>query len=202
MTEEERSGSAGSVHPTAVVEPGARLGAGTRVWHHAHVRSGAVIGSGCVLGKNVFVDAGVRIGNGVKVQNNVSVYAGVTLEDDVFVGPSAVFTNDRVPRATAQTWDLVPTLVCRGASIGANATLVAGIVIGSWAMVAAGAVVTRSVADHELMAGNPARRLAWVCRCGATRRRADDPRVAECPGCGTVLDQQVGHRSPPLPETE
>jgi len=202
MTEGERSGVEGTVHPTAVVEPGAQLGPGTKVWHHAHVRSGAIVGSGCVLGKNVFVDAGVRIGNGVKVQNNVSVYAGVTLEDEVFVGPSAVFTNDRVPRATAQTWELLPTLVCRGASIGANATLVAGIVIGPWAMVAAGAVVTRSVDDHELMAGNPARRLAWVCRCGATRRRADDTQSAECPICATVLDQQVGHRTRPLLETE
>jgi len=170
---------AASVHETAVVEPGARLGAGTRVWHHAHVREGASVGAGCTLGKNVFVDAGVVIGDRTKVQNNVSVYAGVTLEEDVLVGPSAVFTNDRYPRATTAAWTVVPTTVRRGASIGANATVVCGSVIGEWALVAAGAVVTSDVAAHELVAGVPARRAGWVCECGQVLLRTD----GGCPAC-------------------
>ena len=120
------------IHPSANVEDGAEIGDGTRVWHQWHIRSGAVIGEGCNLGKNVFVDAGVRIGNGVKIQNNVSVYQGVTIEDLVFVGPSVVFTNDRYPRAFSTDWEIVPTLVRRGASIGANATLVCGIEVGEY----------------------------------------------------------------------
>ena len=115
------------VHPTAHDEDGVELGEGTRVWHQGHIRTGAVVGSGCNLGKNVFVDAGVQIGNGVKIQNNVSVYHGVTIEDDVFVGPCAVFTNDRYPRAFSSDWEVVETRIRHGASIGANATLVCGI---------------------------------------------------------------------------
>lgn len=173
------------VHPSAVVDEGARVGPGTRVWHHAHLRGGASVGSDCTLGKNTYVDAGAVIGDRVKIQNNVSVYAGVELEDDVFVGPSAVFTNDRVPRASGDQWQLAHTLVCRGASIGANATIVAGIVVGEWAMVAAGSVVTRSIAPHELVGGNPARRLGWVCRCGAVRTREQQPARLHCAQCGT-----------------
>ena len=181
-------GAAGPhVHPSAIVEAGARIGSGTRVWHHAHVREGASVGSDCTLGKNVYVDGGVTIGNRVKIQNNVSVYAGVQLEDDVFVGPSAVFTNDRVPRASGDRWQLAHTLVRRGASIGANATLVAGIVVEQWAMVAAGSVVTRSIAPHEVVAGNPARRLGWVCRCGAVRLREQKATRLHCPECGTDM---------------
>ncbi len=173
------------VHPSAVIDEGARVGPGTRVWHHAHVRGGASVGNDCTLGKNTYVDAGAVIGDRVKIQNNVSVYAGVELEDDVFVGPSAVFTNDRVPRASVDQWQLAHTLVRQGASIGANATVVAGIVVGEWAMVAAGSVVTRSIAPHELVAGNPARRLGWVCRCGAVRTRDHQPARLYCPDCGT-----------------
>jgi UDP-2-acetamido-3-amino-2,3-dideoxy-glucuronate N-acetyltransferase len=173
------------VHPSAVIDEGARIGAGTRVWHHAHIRGGATVGRDCNLGKNTYVDAGALIGDRVKIQNNVSVYAGVELEDDVFVGPSAVFTNDRVPRASADHWQLAHTLVRQGASIGANATLVAGIVVGEWAMIAAGSVVTRSIAPHELVAGNPARRLGWVCRCGGVRLREDQPARLYCSECGT-----------------
>lgn len=172
------------VHASAEVEPGARLGAGTRVWHQAHVRTGADVGAGCTLGKNVFIDVGVRVGRRCKVQNNVSVYAGVTLGDEVFVGPSAVFTNDLRPRATATDWTVVPTEVRRGASIGANATIVCGTVIGARAMVAAGAVVTRDVRDHQLVAGNPARHRGWVCDCGAVVGRAAEPPVdLRCPDC-------------------
>ncbi|MCA1845151.1 MAG: N-acetyltransferase [Actinobacteria bacterium] len=171
------------VHPTAAVEDGVSIGRGTRVWHHAHIREGASIGEGCILGQNVYVDAGVAIGRRVKLQNNVSVHAGVQLADEVFVGPGAVFTNDRVPRATSPDWAMTPTVVRRGASIGANATLVAGVEVGEWAMVGAGSVVTRSVAAHELVAGNPARRLGWVCRCGAARRGPTEAPVAACPDC-------------------
>ena len=179
----DRPASAPFVHETAVVESGVSLGAGTRVWHHCHLREGATIGVGCSLGKNVFVDAGVTIGDGVKIQNNVSIYRGVRLEDEVFVGPSAVFTNDRFPRAAAPDWEVVETWVRRGASIGANATLVCGIELGEWSTVAAGAVVTRSVAAHELVAGNPARRLGWVCRCGRVLARTSDE--LEPTVCGT-----------------
>jgi acetyltransferase-like isoleucine patch superfamily enzyme len=173
------------VHATAVVEPGADLGPAVKVWHHAHVRSGARIGAGSQVGKNVYVDAGAIVGERCKIQNNVSVYSGVVLDDDVFVGPSAVFTNDLTPRAFGG-WSVTPTAVRRGASIGANATLRCGIVIGQFAMVAAGAVVTKDVADHQLVAGNPARHLGWVCACGAVASRADDrPADVRCARCRT-----------------
>ena len=155
-----------AAHETAVIEDGAQVGAGTRVWHHAHVRDGAVVGWGCVLGKNVFVDAGAVVGDRCKIQNNVSVYTGVVLGSDVFVGPSAVFTNDLRPRASAGEWTITPTTVHDGASIGANATIVCGTVLGRAAMVAAGAVVTRDVEPHQLVLGNPARPAGWVCECG------------------------------------
>jgi acetyltransferase-like isoleucine patch superfamily enzyme len=172
------------VHATAIVEDGAELGPGTRVWHQAHVRSGARIGADVVLGKNVFVDAGVEIGDRSKVQNNVSVYAGVTLEDEVFVGPSAVFTNDLRPRAVGDSWRLVPTVVRRGASLGGGAVVVCGTEIGPWAMVAAGSVVTRSVPAHALVMGNPARVRGWVCRCGEVVSRQQRPPVdLTCPAC-------------------
>lgn len=174
------------VHETAIVETGAIVGDGTRVWHHSQVRTGAAIGRECVLGKNVFVDTGVSVGDRVKIQNNVSVYAGVHLEDEVFVGPSAVFTNDRAPRAVGADWQVVATTVRRGASVGANATVICGIEVGEWAMVAAGAVVTRDVAAHELVAGNPARRIGWVCRCGdVLARTAGAAEPVRCGRCGT-----------------
>ncbi|MGR6965885.1 acyltransferase [Geodermatophilus sp. URMC 61] len=164
-----------AAHETAVIEDGAQVGAGTRVWHHAHVRDGAVVGSGCVLGKNVFVDAGAVVGDRCKIQNNVSVYTGVVLGSDVFVGPSAVFTNDLRPRASAGEWTITPTTVHDGASIGANATIVCGTVLGRAAMVAAGAVVTRDVEPHQLVLGNPARPAGWVCECGEVVSRGVTP---------------------------
>ena len=177
------------VHESAIVESDVTIGAGTAIWHHSHVRTGATIGELCVLGKNVFVDVGVEIGRGVKIQNNVSVYRGVHLADDVFVGPSAVFTNDRFPRAFSPDWELVETWVHRGASIGANATLVCGIEIGAWGTVAAGSVVTRSVAPHELVAGNPARRLGWVCRCGRVlARTTGELSATTCAACGETFE--------------
>jgi acetyltransferase-like isoleucine patch superfamily enzyme len=170
-----------AAHESTVIEAGAQIGRDTRAWHHAHVRSGAVIGVGCVLGKNVFVDTGAVIGDRSKIQNNVSVYNGVTLGSDVFVGPSAVFTNDLRPRASVEAWTITPTTVEDGASIGANATIVCGTVLGRCSMVAAGAVVIRDVAPHELVAGNPARHLGWVCRCGEViSREALPPADLSC----------------------
>lgn len=174
------------IHPTATVEDGARIGDGTAVWHHVHIRRGASVGRNCNLGKNVYIDAGATVGDRVKIQNNVSVYAGVQLGDDVFVGPSAVFTNDRFPRASGD-WKLTPTIVRRGASIGANATVVAGVEIGECAMVGAGSVVVRSVAPHELVVGNPARRIGWVCCCGAVRVKEGQGSCVDCEACGIHL---------------
>ncbi|MCC5953290.1 MAG: N-acetyltransferase [Acidimicrobiia bacterium] len=153
-------------HDTATVEDGAHIGAGARIWHHAHIRSGARIGAGANLGKNTYVDDGAVVGERTKVQNNVSVYTGVTLGDDVFVGPSVVFTNDLFPRAFLTTWEVHPTVVANGASLGANSTIVCGITIGSHAMIGAGSVVTRDVQANELVVGNPARRVGWVDRDG------------------------------------
>ena len=153
-------------HETAVVEPGAKVGRGTRVWHFAHIRASAVVGSGCIVGKDVYIDAGAVVGRRCKLQNGVNVYQGVTLEDDVFVGPHVVFTNDLYPRAFSQEWRVVPTLVKRGASIGANATIKCGVTIGRYAMVACGAVVTADVPDHALVMGNPARVVGTVTKEG------------------------------------
>jgi dTDP-4-amino-4,6-dideoxygalactose transaminase/acetyltransferase-like isoleucine patch superfamily enzyme len=178
-----------------VVEDGSVVGADTAIWHHSHVRGGATIGRSCNLGKNVYVDAGARIGDRVKIQNNVSVYRGVEIQDDVFVGPSAVFTNDLRPRAHAEDWQVTPTVVRTGASIGANATVVCGIEIGEHAMVAAGAVVTRTVRPHQLVAGNPARHRGWVCRCGAVLSRDEArPQSLTCESC-----QESSVASGPVP---
>jgi UDP-2-acetamido-3-amino-2,3-dideoxy-glucuronate N-acetyltransferase len=156
-----------AVHPSAIVDDGAVLGPGTRVWHFAHVCGGARIGAGCSLGQNVFVGNDVVIGDRVKIQNNVSVYDAVTLEDEVFCGPSMVFTNVYTPRAGIVRKDQYRrTLVRRGASIGANATIVCGVTIGSYAFIGAGAVVKHDVPDFALMAGVPARQVGWISRFG------------------------------------
>lgn len=165
------------IHETATVEDDVEIGAGTSVWMHSQIRHGARVGTGCNIGKNVFVDPGVHIGSRVKIQNNVSVHEGVTLEDEVFVGPSAVFTNDLRPRATNDDWIVTPTLVRFGASIGANATIVCGHTIGRFAMVGAGSVVARDIRDHELVVGNPARFIGWVDRAGEIVSRAAEPPV-------------------------
>ena len=168
-------------HPTAVIEDGAEIGDGTKVWHHGHVRSGAKIGSACVLGKNVFVDSGAVIGDRCKIQNNVSVYVGLHIGDDVFIGPSATLTNDLVPRAFSETWTVGETWIDTGASIGANATIVCGNRLGEYSMVAAGATVTHDVKPHQLVAGTPARHLGWVCKCGALiTRNAQAPADLRC----------------------
>lgn len=177
------------VHPTAIVEAGATVGEGSSVWHHSHVRAGATVGRGCTLGKNVYVDAGVHIGNRVKVQNNVSVYQGVSVGDDVFLGPSCVFTNDRYPRAVGD-WEVVPTKVARGASVGANATIVCGVELGEWCVVGAGAVVTRDVLPHQLVLGNPARPAGWVCECGrvVSREIHEVPESWQCEHCVSAAE--------------
>jgi UDP-2-acetamido-3-amino-2,3-dideoxy-glucuronate N-acetyltransferase len=162
------------IHPTADVSPQAVIGGGTKIWQHCQVREGVVIGCACILSKGVYIDSGVHIGDNVKIQNGVSVYHGVTLENGVFCGPHCVFTNDKQPRAinpngllkSADDWAVSETLVRVGASIGAHATIVCGVTIGRWAMIGAGAVVTRDVPDHGLVYGNPARLRGFVCPCG------------------------------------
>jgi len=154
-------------HPSAEIAPDATIGRGTMIWHQGQVMPGASIGEDCKLGKNVYVDFGVSIGNRVKIQNGISVYRGVTVEDDVLLGPHMVFTNDLFPRAFNDEYEILPTLVKRGASVGANATIVCGIVLGKYCMVGAGSVVTADVPDHALVVGNPARIVGYVCECGS-----------------------------------
>jgi UDP-2-acetamido-3-amino-2,3-dideoxy-glucuronate N-acetyltransferase len=170
------------IHPTAAVEVGAHVGDGSRIWHGSHVRSGAHIGHNCVVGFSVFIDEGVVVGARCKIQNHVSIYKGVRLGDDVFVGPGAMFTNDRLPRMTVCDWSLEETRVESGASIGANATVICGVVIGAGALVGAGAVVTNDVGHHEVALGVPARRIGWICDCGA---RSNSQPVATCVDCGS-----------------
>ena len=187
------------VHPTADVSAEAIVGDGTKIWQHCQVREQAVIGRNCILSKGVYIDAGVHVGDNVKIQNGISVYHGVTLEDGVFCGPHCVFTNDRQPRAvnpdgslkSASDWTIAETLVRAGASIGAHATLVCGVTIGRWAMIGAGAVVTRDVPDYGLVYGNPARLHGFVCPCGeklamGEGRPAPDEQAGvllRCPAC-------------------
>jgi UDP-2-acetamido-3-amino-2,3-dideoxy-glucuronate N-acetyltransferase len=162
------------VHATADVEAGVTVGPGTSIWHRAQVRAGARIGAECIVGRDVFIDEAVHIGDRVKIQNAALVYRGVTVEDAVFIGPNAILTNDRYPRAVTTTgelaraadWQVSPISLRHGCSVGAGAIVVAGVDVGRFAMVGAGAVVTRTVPDHALVAGNPARRLGWVCECG------------------------------------
>ena len=169
-------------HETAIVDAGARVGDGTRIWHWVHICAGARIGEKCSLGQNVFV-GNVEIGNNVRIQNNVSVYDGVTLEDDVFCGPSMVFTNVINPRAHVPRKDEYrKTLVQKGATIGANATVVCGYTIGRYAMVGAGAVITGNVPDYALVVGVPARQLGWICQCG--ERLDPQGESAACAACG------------------
>lgn len=172
------------VHPTAVVDPECLIGKGTKIWHFTHVMPHSVIGEDCVLGQNVFVAEGVRLGNQVKVQNNVSLYDGVECEDDVFLGPSMVFTNVVNPRSFInRKSEFQKTIVRRGATVGANATIVCGCEIGRYAFVGAGAVVTKSVPDYALVVGNPARQAGWMSEAGA-RLVLDEHGCAVCPITG------------------
>lgn len=183
------------VHPTAEVEPEAEVGAETRIWRQAHVRGHARIGEQCNIGKGVFVDAHVRIGSRVKIQNHTSVFEGVTLEDGVFVGPHVCFTNDLFPRAitpagdlkTADDWEVTPTLVRYGASIGGGSVIRCGVTIGEFALIGAGSVVTHDVPPHALVFGNPARPHGYVCRCARPLSRLalgeDGHMVGWCESC-------------------
>lgn len=173
-----------------MIDPGAKIGTGTKIWHFTHVMDGALIGADCSLGQNVFVASDVTIGDHVRIQNNVSIYSGVTLEDEVFCGPSMVFTNVRNPRSaypkSAHEYDR--TLVRRGATIGANSTIVCGVTIDQWAFIAAGAVVSTDVPAHTMSAGVPARRIGWACRCGERMRDRADRIVCEVCGRSYVRD--------------
>ena len=182
------------IHPTADVSERAEIGHGTSIWNDAQVREGARIGSGCVIAKNVYVDFDVVIGDNVKIQNNASVYHGVTIEDGVFIGPHVCLINDRLPRAinpdgslkSAEDWTVTPTIVRRGAALGAASVILPGVTIGRWALVGAASVVTRDVDDYTLVLGNPARRLASACSCGRPLPDGSDGErfAGDCPDCG------------------
>lgn len=176
------------IHPTAVVDDGAQIGDGSKIWHFCHVMAGARIGAEVGLGQNCFVASGVTVGDGCRIQNNVSLYSGVVLEERVFCGPSVVFTNVSTPRAGVDRHDSYePTLVRRGASLGANCTIVCGCTIGEYALIGAGAVVSGDVRRHHLMLGIPARPAGWVCRCGevlALPIDAEEGSSATCERCG------------------
>jgi len=184
-------------HASAYVDEGATIGEGTKIWHFSHVMSGAKIGRRCNLGQNVVISPGVIVGDNVKIQNNVSVYSGVVLEDEVFCGPSMVFTNIVTPRSGTprnRPEDYVETRVARGATIGANATIVCGHHLGRYAFVGAGAVVTKDVPDHAVVVGNPARVIGYACECGLRlplKTGAGDGEVA-CDSCGRRYEKRVG----------
>jgi UDP-2-acetamido-3-amino-2,3-dideoxy-glucuronate N-acetyltransferase len=183
------------VHESSYVDPGAKIGKGTKIWHFCHVMPGVQIGEECTLGQNVVVMPNVRIGRNCKIQNNVSLYEGVTLEDDVFCGPSCVFTNVTTPRAhVSRKGEYAPTLVRRGASIGANATIVAGVTLGEYCFIGAGAVVTSDVVPFALMLGVPARRVGWMCRCG--ERLHLDGGTGRCERCGERYREADGRLDP------
>jgi UDP-2-acetamido-3-amino-2,3-dideoxy-glucuronate N-acetyltransferase len=186
------------IHPTAEVSENAVIGENTKIWHHAQVRPGAKIGSNCIIGKGVYIDADVLIGNNVKIQNYVSIYHGVSVEDGVFIGPHVCFTNDMRPRAinpdgspkAADDWVLSKTLIKKGAAIGANSTIRCGIIIGEWAMVGSGSVVTRDVSAQGLVFGNPAKLHGFVCTCGEKvnfKEKKNNFIFAECPSCHQTL---------------
>ena len=183
------------VHESSFVDEPCRIGAGTKIWHFSHVMQDSVIGRNCNIGQNVVVSPGVRVGDGCKIQNNVSLYTGVILEENVFCGPSMVFTNVVNPRSEVVRKDeYKKTLVRRGASLGANSTIVCGVTIGSYAFVGAGTVVTRDVADYALVVGNPARRTGWMCRCGI--KLPVEGEVTRCGSCGATYRMHGGMLTP------
>jgi len=189
------SGTPYFVHESSYVDEPCQIGEGTKIWHFSHVMKDSVIGPRCNIGQNVVISPGVRLGEGCKIQNNVSLYTGVILEDFVFCGPSMVFTNVVNPRSeVARKDEYKTTLVKRGASIGANATVVCGITIGQYAFIGAGAVVTRDVPDFALVMGNPARRSGWMCRCGIKLEMREPE--ATCKACGSSYTMHVGALSP------
>jgi UDP-2-acetamido-3-amino-2,3-dideoxy-glucuronate N-acetyltransferase len=181
-------------HETAVIDAPCEIGAGTKIWHFSHIMQGCSLGERCNIGQNVVVSPQCRLGNNVKIQNNVSVYTGVILEDDVFCGPSMVFTNVINPRSHIQRKDEYrETRVKRGASIGANSTIVCGVTLGKYCFVGAGSVVTRDVPDYALVYGNPARQRGWVCWCGVRLDlgvKGSSPEQARCGECGRHYERQ------------
>jgi UDP-2-acetamido-3-amino-2,3-dideoxy-glucuronate N-acetyltransferase len=178
-------------HESSYIDDGAVIGAGTKIWHFCHVLPGAVIGERCNLGQNVVVMGGTRIGNNVKIQNNVSIYEGVILEDDVFCGPSCVFTNVTNPRShVSRKSEYRQTLVRRGSSIGANATIICGVTMGEYSFIGAGAVVRSDVPAYALMVGVPARQVGWMCQCGV-RLQLQNGR-ASCAACGAIYREREG----------
>jgi UDP-2-acetamido-3-amino-2,3-dideoxy-glucuronate N-acetyltransferase len=179
-------------HPTAIVDEGAQIGAGTKIWHFCHVMAGAQIGENCSLGQNVFVADGVVLGKNVKVQNNVSLYSGVICADDVFLGPSMVFTNVYNPRsAVVRKGEYRQTWVEKGVTIGANATILCGICLGAYAFIGAGAVVLKDVPPYALLVGNPARQIGWMSEYGE-RLEFDEQNIAVCPGSGERYRLEAG----------
>jgi len=184
------------IHPSSYVDEGAQIGAGAKIWHFCHIMGGAVIGEHCNIGQNVFVASGVKLGKNVKVQNNVSIYTGVTCEDDVFLGPSMVFTNVINPRSAVNRKDeYMKTHVGKGASIGANATILCGIRIGRYAFIGAGAVVNRDVAPYSLVVGQPARHVGWMSEHGV-RLRFDQNGKAQCEVSGQWYRLEDGRVEP------
>lgn len=184
-------------HETACIDEGAEIGEGSRIWHFSHVMSGAKIGRRCSLGQNVVISSNVVMGDNVKIQNNVSVYTGVTLENDVFCGPSMVFTNIVTPRSGTprnRPEDFLPTLVKRGSTIGANATIICGVTLGTYAFVGAGAVVTKDVPDYAIVAGNPARVRSFACECGVRLplKLSDTDVEVKCTACGRGYEKRSG----------
>jgi UDP-2-acetamido-3-amino-2,3-dideoxy-glucuronate N-acetyltransferase len=178
-------------HPTAVIDQPCEIGEGTKIWHFSHIMQNSVLGPGCNLGQNVVISPHVRLGRNVKLQNNVSVYTGVELEDDVFCGPSMVFTNVVNPRSHINRRnEYEKTLVKRGATLGANSTIVCGVTVGRYAFVAAGAVVTRDVLDYALVMGVPAKQVGWMCSCG--QRLPQGPLDATCTTCGKTYEISTG----------
>lgn len=175
------------IHGTANVSKDAVIGDGTKIWNNAQIREHSIIGMECIISKNVYIDLDVHIGNHVKIQNNVNIYHGVTVEDDVFLGPSMTFTNDLFPRAFNTDWHVSKTIVRKGASIGANATIVCGNIIGKYAMIGAGSTVTEHVPDYALVVGNPAKQIGWVCKCG---KRLNDKN--KCDLCGRSYQETAG----------
>jgi UDP-2-acetamido-3-amino-2,3-dideoxy-glucuronate N-acetyltransferase len=187
------------IHQSVDVSPSSKIGSGTRIWNHSQVRENASIGSGCIIGKDVYVDFDVQIGDNVKIQNGALIYHGTTIESGVFIGPGAIFTNDKIPRAINpdgrlkgnDDWEVGRVQVKYGASVGAGAIILPDVTIGRYAMIGAGAVVTRSVPDHALVIGNPARQVGYVCKC-ATVLAETTPGEFQCPTCGELYFFQGG----------
>lgn len=186
------------IHPTAEVSPGAQIGAGTRVWHQVQIREGARIGRNCILGKGAYVDFDVQVGDNCKIQNGAFLYHGTTVEDGVFLGPGVILTNDKLPRAITaggalkrdEDWQVGRILIRYGAALGAGAIVLPGVAVGRWALVGAGAVVTRNVPDHGIVAGNPARLAGYACRCGTPMRPEAEPGRFRCPECQWTYEIQ------------